>query len=79
MRQMSQLFSVMFSLFSCKVLKVSFNRTLVVELTPESLFENHHLSPSESRFGCRVSVWLPGRLLGAELSKPPVVEQCPQG
>lgn len=64
------------SLFLFKVPEVSFDRTLVAEPTPETLFENHRLPPqSESAFQFGIS----RHLLGAELSKTSSSGTVPSG
>lgn len=61
------------SLFLFKVLKVSFDRTLVAEPTLEALFENRRLSPHNHVSAAAFQFGISRHVVGAE---PPAVEHC---
>lgn len=63
-----------FSPFLVVVLKVSFDRTLVAELTPET-FQNHRLSSQSQILAAVFQFGISQDLLGLEL---PAVKQRPQ-
>lgn len=64
-----------FTPFLVVVLKVSFDRTLVDELTPETLFKNHRLSSQSQILAAVFQFGISQDLLGLEL---PAVKQRPQ-
>lgn len=77
-RQMSRLLSMMFSLFLFKVLKVSFDRTLVVELTPETLSQTTAFPLWAMSRRLRFSLAFHDISWVLNLAKPSAVEQCPR-